>query len=445
MAYNKKKLAVPFMLLLFVFLLMPATAFASTVIRVEGVEYAQAASGRGSQGGTWEWDGSDALELDGYVGGRIYADGALDITLAGDNVVNFSPDVDEGNSALITGTEEGGALTISGAGSLAVNARTSSDQVAFYGIYVYGDFNIEGTVVKVNVQTDEGVNAASVGTFSYGTTHVNDSRLQVSCQGSSGTLGMTSNAGIVTDNSTVDVACAGRDVGDGQTSGISSVGLSIQNGSSVTLSASSFEEAAGIYNFNGGEMSVANSTLSTSASSVRGLGFGLLSEAASNDAASHVAIEQSDVSAAGSTAAMWVYGRVPGSTVDLVDSAIMSPQGAALQNIEVGTKMEPETYGLVIGMGTRTITAFDDADLVKEVKISTPIPGPVPNPNPTPVPNPNPAPQPTPVNSGGGTTESHGLAKTGDANDVRGFLVLVASVAAGSALIAVERRRRCAR
>ena len=70
-------------------LLVPMTAFASTQISVEGTSYDKAASGHGSGGGTWEWDGADAFGMTDYVGGRITANGALDITLTGENVIDY--------------------------------------------------------------------------------------------------------------------------------------------------------------------------------------------------------------------------------------------------------------------------------------------------------------------------------------------------------------------
>jgi len=62
---------------------LPASAYAATSVSVQDTEYTAAASGAGSRGGAWSWDGKDAMSLVDYDGGKIGAVGDLVITATG--------------------------------------------------------------------------------------------------------------------------------------------------------------------------------------------------------------------------------------------------------------------------------------------------------------------------------------------------------------------------
>lgn len=70
----------------------------------------------GASGPGWAWTDADHLELDGYAGGAIGAEGDLVLTLAGQNSVTEShaPDAD----IALCGMEVWGNLTLRGTGTL---------------------------------------------------------------------------------------------------------------------------------------------------------------------------------------------------------------------------------------------------------------------------------------------------------------------------------------
>lgn len=49
---------------------LPASAYAATSVSVQDAEYTAAASGAGSRGGTWSWDGKEACPSSATTGGR---------------------------------------------------------------------------------------------------------------------------------------------------------------------------------------------------------------------------------------------------------------------------------------------------------------------------------------------------------------------------------------
>lgn len=408
-------------------LLAPSTAFASTLIKVDGTEYTQAASGKGSKGGTWEWDGADLFSMDNYNGGRIVSDGALDIVLTGNNIINYNGS-DDGNSALLTGTEHGGALTIEGEGELTVNFEVEKEQVAVYGIYSYGDLNVNDTTVNVEMKTKEDVNTAVVGTFSKDATHVNGSQMNISCNGSNGSQGMSTNGGVEFNGSNVDLSVTGADVGDGSTVGVFTTGFLVRNGSNVTMKAQGSRDTYGVYNQDSGAFLIDGSTVSVSGVSSGGNGFGMISESMNPASSSHMVIKNSTVNASGSTAALWSFGSAPGHGIELIESIIKSPQGGVIQDIEIETDKYPNSIGQVIGTGKHLITSWDDPAIVKAVEIGEVAP--------------SPTPAPTPVPHDDGSAYANALAKTGDAGIAQGLLGLMALTAAGGLLVALAFRRR---
>lgn len=418
-------------------LLVPMTAFASTQISVEGTSYDKAASGHGSGGGTWEWDGADAFGMADYVGGRITANGALDITLTGENVIDYDASRDGGNTALVTGYDVGGTLTVEGDGSLTVNATASEGDV-LYGVYSYGDLAVENTSVEVNVVSD-GDETSAVGTASSGATRIDGSSVSVSPQGPGGSMGMTANEGFEANGSQVDVRVDATAGSPGFANGINTIGLSIANGSEVNVEVEAAGDAAGIFSFSSDRFVIADSTVRATAASSEGLGVGLRAENMEEGGTVNLIMRHANVQASGSTAAIWAYGQVPGSRITLERSAVVAPAGGAPQAIEVETDRFKMTYGQVIGTGTGTITSLDDPAVAKAVEVRAV--DPTPTPTPTPVP-PTPQPSPTPASSGGSGAI---LPATGDAAPGALALagVLAAALAAGALLVAktVARRR----
>ncbi|MGN8751801.1 hypothetical protein [Collinsella sp. HCP3S3_D1] len=92
----------------------------------------------GVSGPGWAWTDADHLELNGYTGEAIGADGDLVVTLAGQNTVveTSAPDVDISRC----GMEVWGDLTLCGTGSLVATGSQC-------GIYVSGTLAVDGCKV----------------------------------------------------------------------------------------------------------------------------------------------------------------------------------------------------------------------------------------------------------------------------------------------------------
>lgn len=97
----------------------------------------------GVSGPGWAWTDSDHLELNGYTGEAIGADGDLVVTLTGQNTVveTSAPDVDISRC----GMEVWGDLTFRGTGSLVATGSQC-------GIYVSGTLAVDGC--KVDARAD---------------------------------------------------------------------------------------------------------------------------------------------------------------------------------------------------------------------------------------------------------------------------------------------------
>lgn len=97
----------------------------------------------GVSGPGWAWTDADHLELNGYVGEAIGADGNLVTTLTGQNAVveTSAPDVDISRC----GMEVWGDLTLRGTGSLVATGSQC-------GIYVSGTLAVGGC--KVDARAD---------------------------------------------------------------------------------------------------------------------------------------------------------------------------------------------------------------------------------------------------------------------------------------------------
>ena len=97
----------------------------------------------GASGPGWAWTDADHLELNGYSGEAIGADGDLVVTLTGQNTVveTSAPDVDISRC----GMEVWGDLTLRGTGSLVATGSQC-------GIYVSGTLAVDGC--KVDARAD---------------------------------------------------------------------------------------------------------------------------------------------------------------------------------------------------------------------------------------------------------------------------------------------------
>lgn len=147
-------------------LMCPNLAFAADWVNVDGTQYTDKTTGASGTG--WMWDGQDDLNLNGYTGGPISAQGDLVVNLAGENSVtnNAAP---ENNAGAITVDQ--GNLTIQGEGTL--NATADTDVIMATGDgEAGGDVTISGSKVTVNatgnVKSDGNELPSTIGISTYG-------------------------------------------------------------------------------------------------------------------------------------------------------------------------------------------------------------------------------------------------------------------------------------
>ena len=117
----------------------PSYAAGADSLIIAGATYREP----GVSGPGWAWTDTDHLELNGYMGEAIGADGDLVVTLTGQNtaVETSAPDVDISRC----GMEVWGDLTLRGTGSLAATGSQC-------GIYVSGTLAVDGC--KVDARAD---------------------------------------------------------------------------------------------------------------------------------------------------------------------------------------------------------------------------------------------------------------------------------------------------
>lgn len=113
----------------------------------------------GVSGPGWAWTDADHLELNGYAGEAIGADGDLVVTLTGQNTVveTSAPDVDISRC----GMEVWGDLTLRGTGSLAATGSQC-------GIYVSGTLAADGCKVDARADGAGIADARVAGVIAYG-------------------------------------------------------------------------------------------------------------------------------------------------------------------------------------------------------------------------------------------------------------------------------------
>ena len=145
---SRHHIAIAAMACLCVLLGGPSYAAGAESLIIAGATYCEP----GASGPGWAWTDADHLELDGYAGGAIGAEGDLVLTLAGQNSVTEShaPDAD----ITLCGMEVWGNLTFRGTGTLTATGSQC-------GIHVSQALVVDGCSVDARADgadiTDEAV------------------------------------------------------------------------------------------------------------------------------------------------------------------------------------------------------------------------------------------------------------------------------------------------
>ena len=145
---SRHYIAIVTMACLCVLLSGPSCAAGAESLIIAGATYCDP----GVSGPGWAWTDADHLELNGYAGEAIGADGDLVLTLAGQNSVTEShaPDAD----ITLCGMEVWGSLTLRGTGTLTATGSQC-------GIHVSQAFVVDGCTVDARADgadiTDEAV------------------------------------------------------------------------------------------------------------------------------------------------------------------------------------------------------------------------------------------------------------------------------------------------
>ena len=151
---SRHHIAIAAMACLCVLLGGPSYAAGAESLFIAGATYCEP----GVSGPGWAWTDAGHLELDGYAGGAIGAEGDLVLTLAGQNSVTEShaPDAD----ITLCGMEVWGNLTLRGTGTLAATGSQC-------GIHVSRALVVDGCTVDARADgadiTDEAVAGVIVG------------------------------------------------------------------------------------------------------------------------------------------------------------------------------------------------------------------------------------------------------------------------------------------
>ena len=128
----------------------PSYAAGAESLIIAGATYCEP----GASGPGWAWTDADHLELDGYAGGAIGAEGDLVLTLAGQNSVTEShaPDAD----ITLCGMEVWGNLTLRGTGTLTATGSQC-------GIHVSQALVVDGCTVDARADGADITNEAVAG------------------------------------------------------------------------------------------------------------------------------------------------------------------------------------------------------------------------------------------------------------------------------------------
>ena len=255
-------------------LFLPSAALAAEWIYIAGGQYDVASSGEG-----WAWDGADNLDLNGYNGTGIYAQGDLNVNLAaGSNnsvsedasAMPVEPEVSDNEVFRGALSARDGDLTIQGEGALTVNGTSSViNTVATSdadGHWETGDISIKGPSVKVNASTEDWTSSSDEGlasgivagdmTGATGTVSISDgaevSIIAGAERDGSWSVGSAmgiigGNISIVGDETKVDIEAAGRGEAAGIYARSAEVSIvSIKGGAFVTAHARMSESELGI-------------------------------------------------------------------------------------------------------------------------------------------------------------------------------------------------------
>ncbi len=311
------------------FMLSPVAAFAADSVTFDK-QYTDAAQGTGSAGGKWIWDGGTGLTLDNYDGAAFEADGDINLNLVGGNHIGTSAD-DEFAILVNEGDTEEGNLTITGEpeASLTIDSVPAEEGALQAGIYADNDITIDGTKVDVKVDSSEELWVSGI--ESNGDLAINNATVNSSAKGSNAS-GLLSWGNTTISNSTVNAV---------------GIGTNDTLGSGITVISADTSEMLSV------SAVVDNVTI---------------------DSSRTLNIDNSNVYAQGSSFAMAVGGNTQGnqSAINITNSAITVPEGAAVQDFQVSWPgIIGKLYGKTIGTGSGTITSVADPNLVKAVTIST--------------------------------------------------------------------------
>ena len=329
-------------------LMCPGFAFAAEYLWIDDAEQEVGNSGEG-----WAWVDADNLNLDGYNGGQIYAEGNLAINVSGENTITSDGSCDRWHSADGIAVDEGN-LAIQGEGSLDINAD-------YDGIYLSeGNLTIDGTAL--NITTDGSDSDYYVnGIYAYGDVEITDATINIDASAEEGAYGIHSSGTM--DEQGGHVAITNSDV-------------------SIKVSEIENEEANSV--------------------GILAYTFGYGTPADENAPAS-IAIDGSNVDIEATKAAMiaqhgtWIDeaaenpitpSEVPAGTISITNSTITSPKGALVVDFildadseeEIGGEMAlmdfgPRSYpvakGQTIATAEGTITSFDDPNIATSVTIET--------------------------------------------------------------------------
>ena len=204
-------------------LLMPSVSLAAEWVDVGGTQY-NAGTAAGDEAGTWSWDGSDDMKLNGYNGGAINAAGKLNIAYEGKNAVKTESDYTGAAIKAQDGTNQKAELNITSSNSTdELNVTAEAD-----AIKSTGDLSISGPgTVNTTSTNADGIEAkGNLSITGSGTVNA-----------TGGTEGIQSKGKTTIDSSGTVIAKGGEGYGIAAGSD-----LTIKGGGKVE--ASSIEEAA---------------------------------------------------------------------------------------------------------------------------------------------------------------------------------------------------------
>lgn len=405
-------------------LMCPNLAFAADWVNVDGTQYSDKTTGASGTG--WMWDGQDDLNLNGYMGGPISAQGDLVVNLAGENSVtnNAAP---ENNAGALTVDQ--GNLTIQGEGTL--NATADTDVIMATGDgEAGGDVTISGSKVNVNatgnVKSDGNELPSTIGISTYGgdvvikdgadvtiqvnkagntrlgasgietTNGVPDTTVEDGLRYTHGLDDIPNKGGNVTiDNSKLSITAFDKaTVNDGiytRTKGAPTT-VSIVNGSNVSINTElELGFATGIYAYTTDDQShviIKDSFVDvfSDSSTPYSVSYGICSLSGSEHAGGSILIDNSAVKATSKGAAVIAVngvssaspGSVPSSTITITGgSKILVPEGGVVRDFKLFDEWNHDgnsgsycELGQVIGVaGTSAIDSWESDEIARTVVI----------------------------------------------------------------------------